>query len=111
MQPAHTSAQVWFVVFALDLRACQLKTGAVSADHFKWQQHLLGLKDHQGNTALHLAAIEGLSETVQLLLQAGADTSTLGENATLVPFCKLLYRVHCIRLMSSLLCMCCYMQT
>ena len=80
-----------FVVFALDLHVCELKTGAVSADHFSWQQHLLGLKDHQGNTALHLAAMEGLPESVQLLLQAGADTTMLGETAPLTqitPFCK-----------------------
>lgn len=90
------------MVFALDLHACELKTGAVSADHFNWQQHLLGLKDHQGNTALHLAAIEGLPETVQLLLQAGADTTTVGETA---PFtlsassssCICLYPVYCLR--------------
>ncbi|KAL3131575.1 hypothetical protein ABBQ38_007875 [Trebouxia sp. C0009 RCD-2024] len=49
------------------------------ADHFRWQQHLLRLKDHQGNTALHLAVIEGLPESVQLLLQAGADTATPGD--------------------------------
>lgn len=59
--------------------AFELKIGAVSADHFKWQQHLLRVKDHQGNTALHLAVIEGLPESVQWLLQAGADTTTLGE--------------------------------
>lgn len=48
------------------------------ADHFLWQKHLLSLKDHQGNAALHLAVIEGVQESVQLLLQAGADTATPG---------------------------------
>lgn len=51
----------------------------LAADHFRWQQHLLGVKDHQGNTALHLAVMEGMPESVQLLLQAGADTKTPGK--------------------------------
>lgn len=50
----------------------------VLADHFRWQKHLLNLKDHQGNTALHVAVIEGMTEPVQVLLQAGADINTLG---------------------------------
>ena len=52
---------------------------------------MLRLKDHQGNTALHLAVIEGLPESVQLLLQAGADTTTLGEKGQFIlelRFCK-----------------------
>ena len=69
--------------------ACEPKTGAVGADHFRWQQHLLRIKDHQGNTALHLAVMEGLPDSVQLLLQAGADTTTLGEkNPPTYQFCK-----------------------
>ncbi|DBA98693.1 TPA: Ankyrin repeat and death domain-containing protein 1B [Trebouxia sp. C0004] len=47
-------------------------------DHFKWQKHLLSLKDHQGNTALHLTVMEGMAEPVQVLLQAGADINTPG---------------------------------
>ncbi len=50
----------------------------VDADHFRWQKHLLSLKDHQGNTALHLAVIEGMAEPVQVLLQAGANINTPG---------------------------------
>ncbi len=50
----------------------------VGADHFRWQKHMLGLKDHQGNTALHLAVMEGFTESVQLLLQAGVDINTPG---------------------------------
>ena len=50
----------------------------VDADHFRWQKHLLSLQDHQGNTALHLAVIEGMAEPVQALLQAGADINTPG---------------------------------
>ncbi len=50
----------------------------VNADHFRWQKHLLSLKDHQGNTALHLAVIEGMAEPVQVLLQAGANINTPG---------------------------------
>ncbi|KAL0030594.1 hypothetical protein WJX79_007768 [Trebouxia sp. C0005] len=49
------------------------------ADHFRWQKHLLNLKDHQGNTALHVAVIEGMTEPVQVLLQDGADINTLGQ--------------------------------
>ena len=56
------------------------------SDHFRWQQHLLGLKDHQGNTALHLAVMEGIPESVQLLLQAGADPNTLGMTSVLSRF-------------------------
>ncbi|KAL0017956.1 hypothetical protein WJX77_008045 [Trebouxia sp. C0004] len=48
-------------------------------DHFKWQKHLLSLKDHQGNTALHLTVMEGMAEPVQVLLQAGADINTPGQ--------------------------------
>lgn len=61
------------------------------ADLFRWQQHLLRLKDHQGNTALHLAVMEGLPESVQLLLQAGADTNTPGNDAVLQVFALLRY--------------------
>lgn len=43
------------------------------------QQQLLQVKDHQGNTALHLAAMEGLAECVQLLLQAGAPVNLPGQ--------------------------------
>ena len=50
----------------------------MDADHFRWQTLLLSLKDHQGNTALHLAVIEGMAEPVQALLQAGADINTPG---------------------------------
>ena len=53
------------------------------ADHVGCQQYLLGLKDHQGNTALHIAVMEGLPESVQILLQAGADASTPGETTPL----------------------------
>ena len=45
------------------------------------QQQLLQLTDHQGNTALHLAAVEGLPESVQLLLQAGAPINLQGQCA------------------------------
>lgn len=45
------------------------------------QQQLLQLRDHQGNTALHLAAVEGLPESVQLLLQAGAPINLQGKCA------------------------------
>jgi len=45
---------------------------------FRWEKHLLSLKDHQGNTALHLAVMEGMAEPVQIMLQAGADINTPG---------------------------------
>ena len=67
-----------YELFCCELIA-KLKAGVSHADHFRWQQHLLRLKDHQGNTALHLAVIEGLPESVQVLLQAGADTDTPGD--------------------------------
>lgn len=57
----------------------ELKMSVGLADRFRWQQQLLRLKDHQGNSALHLAVIEGLPESVQLLLQAGANTDTPGD--------------------------------
>ena len=43
------------------------------------QRQLLQLRDHQGNTALHLAAVEGLPESVQLLLQAGTPINLPGQ--------------------------------
>ena len=33
----------------------------------QWQKHLLSLKDHQGDTALHLAVLESVQERVELL--------------------------------------------
>lgn len=45
------------------------------------QQHLLQVRDHQGNTALHLAAMEGILESVQLLLQAGAAVNVPGKHS------------------------------
>ena len=57
---------------------CTTNILASDADHFRWQNCLLGLKDHQGNTALHLAVMEGSTESVQLLLQASANTETPG---------------------------------
>ena len=47
-------------------------------DHFRWQKHMLDLKDHQGNTALHLAVMGGVTESVQLMLQAGANINVPG---------------------------------
>lgn len=58
------------------------------ADHFRWQKHMLSLKDHQGNTALHLAVMEGQPESVQLLLQAGANINTPGLLTPSVPMSK-----------------------
>ena len=49
---------------------------------------MLSLKDHQGNTALHLAVMEGQPESVQLLLQAGANIDTPGLLSSLVPISK-----------------------
>ena len=49
---------------------------------------MLSIKDHQGNTALHLAVMEGVPESVQLLLQAGANINTPGLLSPLVLMLK-----------------------
>lgn len=56
-----------------------LKQGSLCVGATNAQQQLLQLRDHQGNTALHLAAMEGLIESVQLLLQAGAPINLPGQ--------------------------------